>query len=129
MTKSMADLATLRALRDRLDKATGPDWELDEALSIIFYPNVFAEAEKVNGVWKHKRFNAMIQIGYLTSSIDAAVALFERVLPGWSWGIGSDGASIWMNATKLCFESDGQPALALCRAIVAAMIAKEEANV
>lgn len=59
-----------------------------------------------------------------TLSIDAALALAERVLPGWICGIDTDGnAEIWDGKYVLSTRSAfvmRQPALALCIAILTA---------
>jgi|GEM_PF-3048651 len=154
----MADLATLRDLRDRLANATGASDELDERIALAFYPDCFADAEKTPAGWRHARFGG-IRIDPATASIDAAVALCTRVLPGWMWRIAqcsvSDDASvepdfnhpIYGAELQRVFGDDamrgffdvypgcdidqrppGQPALALCRAIVGGLIAQEEAN-
>lgn len=58
----MSDLVDLL---ERVRSATGPDRELDEALRVqLGYPPK---------PWNY------------TASIDAALALTERVLPGWVW--------------------------------------------
>lgn len=70
-------------LRERLERATGPDRELDLALAQALDPGVI-----------HSRFyrdsNAVVPYTkrHYTASIDAALALVERVLPGWEWFAG-----------------------------------------
>ena len=170
----MADLATLRDLRDRLANATGPDRRLDHDLMALSY----VKGERSIGtmeddgtgwrpctdfVWidpETNRWKTTARDGFeYTASIDAAVALCTRVLPGWMWRIAqcsvSDDASvepdfnhpIYGAELQRVFGDDamrgffdvypgcdidqrppGQPALALCRAIVGGLIAQEEAN-
>jgi hypothetical protein len=76
-----------------------------------------------------------------TTSLDAAVALCERLLPGYWWRVerhprryGSEAwASVWQEDEEGTVEREatawappGQPALALCKAIVAAWSAQQE---
>lgn len=63
-----ADLATLRALKERCEAAAGSDRELDHDLIVHFAGS--------------GNLMAMLRHYPLTSSIDAALALVERVLPG-----------------------------------------------
>ena len=137
----MADLATLRDLRDRLANATGASDELDERIALAFYPDCFADAEKTPAGWRHARFGG-IRIDPATASIDAAVALCARVLPGTSLimrrgylgdyaacNVGKEPGGFraretWGNAER----PDNELALAICRAIVEGLIAQEEAN-
>lgn len=92
----MPDLA---ALAERLEKATGPDRELDADISVVLLGGEIQ--------WKQTRFTgesyparkyasrdhvggfAVGPVELLTASIDAALALVEKVLPGWSWQIGT----------------------------------------
>lgn len=67
----------IEELIGRLERATGPDREIDDALRIAFgYPPK---------PWDY------------TASIDAALALVERVLPGWFWRAGHVPAIHWHN--------------------------------
>lgn len=72
-----------------------------------------------------------------TASLDAATQLCERLLPGWYWGAGNnpyaspqEAHSAWVTSPE--GRGPGKlfaptPALALCRAIVTALAAKEGA--
>lgn len=78
----------VRALLKRVEEATGPDSALDDALlELIRSPSLslkqITEAGErgetvLSGViwWNH---------GSPTASVDSALALVERVLPGWSY--------------------------------------------
>lgn len=131
---------TLQDLEKRLSKATVADrwWTSDEADAwavAIFGPKA-----------------TFVDWGMLTAaftSLDAAIALCERVLPGHAFGIRgpwvyapeheSAGVTIWdaeivlsdcgtppfENADETAGGSKPTPALALCLAIVRALIAKE----
>lgn len=63
----------LRELRARVEKCSGPDREIDGALAAAFEPGVY-------DVWPHLTPE-------FTASIDAALALVERCLPGQTWSI------------------------------------------
>lgn len=65
----MTDLIT------RLSKLDAPDREVDALIGKLFFPD---EAKSFFD------FNAPAY----TASIDAAIALAERVLPGWKWRVG-----------------------------------------
>lgn len=74
-------MTDLSSLIESLEKATGPSNDLDYQISAL-----------VRGT--------TLGAGDYTSSIDAAVALANRVLPGWDWGVesfGEDGAQgrVW----------------------------------
>lgn len=67
----------LQSILDRVREATGPDRELDEALMNAFDP----------GAIRHSSVN----LAY-TASIDAALALADRVLPArWEVAMGTCG--------------------------------------
>jgi hypothetical protein len=66
----MTDISKLRELLDRVESATGHDPRLDHV---------------INGLFPDCELGAP----YYTGSIDAAVALCERVLPGWAWKVGT----------------------------------------
>jgi len=61
-----------------------------------------------------------------TTSIDAALALVERLLPGWSWRIGNrPGGGAWvLLGTSRQEHLGATPALALLSALLAALSSK-----
>ena len=59
-------------LIERLEKATGPDREIDTAIEELFDPSF--------------RDSTLRQATRYTASLDAAVALVEKMLPGWACG-------------------------------------------
>jgi hypothetical protein len=78
-----------------------------------------------NGMWA--------ELAKLTTSLDAAVALAERALPGWSWevrrsGFGNPAQARLYDHLKSpsadngvhVFDNSGSAPLALCRAILQA---------
>lgn len=110
----------LSELKRRVDEATGPDRELDVDLTIFFGPGTSTLLELVFP---------------LTASIDAAVALIERVLPGWGYMIAAGvgvadaflSASDWPTGPEFSGTSTAQSArvpLALLSALLAAVEAQ-----
>ncbi|MDO6966938.1 hypothetical protein [Rhizobium alvei] len=77
---------------DKLREATGPDRELDwriaDALDIP-YPWVKTDR------WPPFAKGSLLEkeIPAYTASIDACVALVERMLPGYDWGFGRDAGA------------------------------------
>lgn len=108
-------MTTLKDLAAMLDSATGPSRELDVAAFRALFPYT-------------RVYEA--HCPPLTSSIDAALALVERLLPGWGWQINIGAyailrppkATCW--SSSLCFDGDAPTApLAILKATVAALIA------
>lgn len=88
--------ATLSALLARVEAATGPDREIDLSLAALAYPKT------PRSYWAdHTGHGAQEEY---TASVDAALALIERVLPGWTVGeikqsrFGSDPRLRWRAA-------------------------------
>lgn len=75
----MADTQELKALLDRVEKAEEADRELDKD---IWLNTVGFDPELLPTVWPDIGEPEM-PFPLLTQSIDAALALTERVLPGW----------------------------------------------
>ena len=75
----MSDLSSLIA---RLEKATGPDTELDVDIAIAL--GVIPSREW----WSTNYVKAGI-LGRYTASVDAAAGLLQNKLPGWFWRCGS----------------------------------------
>lgn len=83
----------------RLSKLDAPDREVDAEIYILF--NIPAErAGRIDysngmvGWWpKDGPYVSAVTVPAYTASVDAVIALAERVLPGWYWGItqGDDG--------------------------------------
>lgn len=104
------------ALIERLEAATGPDRELDAAIFAwseggrIHYFDALAKnyvwERPIDGFWI-RGVKSVPSTTKFTASIDAALALCERMLPGWSWKIvGEPGAvyphcAVLRNAGKL----------------------------
>lgn len=90
----------LPSLAHRVSEATGPDRELDRALLVALAlpaefvgSTILSHFDSGDGSlgcntadgWQHW---SIAPIPPYTASIDAAVALFERLLPGWWWSVG-----------------------------------------
>lgn len=138
------DPAALRALQERVRSAEGADIELDAAIDVTIFGG--------ETVWKTTRYTmeqypasrrpslnhvggfANEYVPRVTSSIDACVALIEKVLPGHDFKLmscGSDGSYAtvfqhgWMDDTRV--DADGKtPPLALLAALLRALILIEE---
>ena len=105
---------TLRALEKRLAEASGPDADIDYALWTALGGPTRGSPGYPNGP---------------TASLDAAVALVERVLPGGYWEVRCNPmASVRVTGTSdpLFTAHAKSPALALLLACVRALIAEGE---
>lgn len=82
-------MPTLADLLERVEKASGPDRGLDEALANAFGWDFQTKSEggRVWTEWKRPEgfrlpLGTLADPPFFTASIDAALALVERVLPG-----------------------------------------------
>lgn len=141
--------STLRTLLDRVEKGEGRDEELDVRLIAAFFapddaqvmqsPRIAAwliyHGTNRNGeprLWEKR------PLGYQpspTSSIDAAVALVEKVLPGWDHGYESGDCiafgKVWSEGRHDDTVVRGEartPARAIVAALLSAKIAEETKN-
>lgn len=89
----------MSALIGRLSKLTGPRYTMDVAIALAtdFWPkdriqNIVYNDDGDPWVYFTDGPDLPLPPAY-TASVDAAIALAERVLPGWYWGItqGDDG--------------------------------------
>lgn len=130
-------MTELRDLAEMLNAATGASRELDAEIANatgwrLVWNDVFdisvREWVDANGIYKAQE-NAQPNF---TSSIDAALALVERLLPGWEWSVWRCGevcgATVY-NTPKDEIEpsiSSHAPTapLSILRALVAALIAQ-----
>lgn len=139
----MTDISKLRKLLERVESATGPDRYIDNDMMWMFC-EPFIGWENVGGWWmrnivtgEEKRWTYVDPPAF-TSSIDVAIALCERVLPGWSYEIRASGtgdkgqATVWdpMQCPGAGNEyrstDNANPALALDAATLRAKIAMLE---
>ncbi|WP_427023063.1 hypothetical protein ACP4J4_10505 [Aureimonas ureilytica] len=138
--------STLRTLLDRVEQGEGRDEELDVRLVAAFFAPATAlvEASPFNGAWciydgtgrnGRPRLWECQPLGHQpspTSSIDTAVYLVEKVLPGWDHGYESgDGIAfgkVWSQGRHDDTVVRGEartPARAILAALLRAKIAQE----
>ena len=118
----MVDLATLTALRERVIAAKGPDQKLDSA--IWLKTSHQCKDHGIDGWTKY------------TASIDAALALVGRMLPGHGWSVGSDFARQGQPFATIGYDEEDRrgsafahtPPLAILAALLSALIAMETAG-
>lgn len=137
----------LLALRSRLQEAKGADTELDLALERLLLDGddwvVERDEMARTAQWVRPVEDGITYIHggarSYTSSLGAIVELIERVLPGYSWSVRRSGfgspadGELWnprftpgeTNSWK-GWSGNGCAALALCLALVEALIAKTE---
>ena len=86
-------VTALSTLRSKLEKATGPDRELDLLVG-AWWPGPPRQIGETSGrpfnLSLKRMRNGLPPCWEFTASIDASLALVERVLPGWSPDIGRD---------------------------------------
>lgn len=91
---------------ERLEKATGPRGEIDYAIR-----NIVEGYDRTEGAshsygfkewaWKgNECFELDAACPQFTTSIDAAIALVERMLPGWSWLVRDDSEGAFCNISS-----------------------------
>ena len=127
----------LSTLAERLEKATGPDREIDCLIFVATAESPFESYYPDCVLAVLGGFRARVEINEIppyTASIDAALALVEAMLPpyGWSWRVqhtlGSERASIWREGLRsewsISLTAPTAP-LAILRALVAALAAQE----
>lgn len=106
-------MTALSSLISRVEKATRPSEELDAHIrcALLADDQAYVKQSEYNGAWcvysgeyngkprlvepQRRRIPHTLWVAEYSSSIDAAVALAERVLPGWDWSaesFGADGA-------------------------------------
>lgn len=145
-------MTDLSSLISRVEKATGPDRELDARIWAYF-----AGVKYVSHNAPYGDVHGRTQVEYtvppmrtrvvtnlprtphaepVTTSVDAAISLAERVLPGWGWGIthGSEKAedvqgnvfpkAIPFPAHLDCYGYHAIPAIALVLATLRALQSK-----
>lgn len=151
MTTPTPDITRLRSLLERCEKASGPDRELDADLAVAMghfdyrlrygledcriVRGRIIDANQVEvGVVGKGGLLFIDDLPKFTASLDAAVALIEKALPGWDWrgqSMGSDGcfAEVWWHGWRddtVIHAEAKSPTLALLSALLKALIAREE---
>lgn len=127
------NLPALRDLLVRVEAATGPDLELDGRIWCLRSGLTFYRWDGAGVVWKCAdgtiRHSGSERISRYTASIDAAVALIERVLPHSLISLSNDHTEGWTAKVRLSYgKRMATPALALLSALMKALIAREEQN-
>lgn len=147
------DITRLRSLLERCEKAEGPSMEMDGRLAVLFgvvsekrrpggYYAFFAEPRRpgdssfLGGYWDeegraYKSLGQCITCPQYTASLDAAVALIEKALPGWVYTADSslNEVQLFSPAWPDGPSSDGHGAtmtLAYLSALLKALIVREE---
>lgn len=167
---------TLDSIIERLEKAEGGDREIDALIWCHFAgvkysghnePYGGGPLTQVSFTVPPKRARMVTGKGHgsnplyqhaepVTASVDAAISLAEKVLPGWAWKVGtccvSDDAwvtpdfnspihgerlrkespaikagSLFDTGIDIDLRPSGRPAIALCIAVLTALKAKQEA--
>ena len=140
----MSDLSSLIA---RLEKAEGPDREIDALIWLKTTDGATRKALEVKSatnLWPpytidetRDETGRLIIVPPVTSSIDAAVSLAERVLPGWLWSItfGLERSAAFIRDMDIfaCDPIEGKgyhrtPAIALVLATLRALQQKGYSN-
>lgn len=137
----MISVKVLGELLGRLEGATGPDRELDcrvwsavNGYEFIRFDGAGVSWRKLGGDNRHTDLSFVAKV---TASLDAALALVERVLPGVWWHVakGKLKADEPLFGTVLYFtheeelgggEHETSPAIATCIALVRALIDTSE---
>ncbi|MGV6875873.1 hypothetical protein ACUSIJ_24710 [Pseudochelatococcus sp. B33] len=146
------DLPTLRDLLVRVETADGPDRELDAKIQIAFIPDYGSRVElspakfvRFEDVWRRNRAQHLNHANNVadwwncpkySASIDAAVALIERALPGAFYFFGKGrltpgeplyGARVTpADGEEFDAEHEASLTLAILSALLKALIAREE---
>ncbi|PQA71600.1 hypothetical protein [Brucella oryzae] len=117
----------------RLSKLDAPDREVDAEIMSLFYvrgkrhigaymENDFGIDEPVDSdVWIDPKTDRWVSTSAhcFTASVEAAIALAERELPGWHWQVDKCGAVL--RSGHALFSTDhSTPAIALCIALLRA---------
>lgn len=146
---------TLDSIIERLEKAEGGDRELDTDIANLLTPRAPEEKRiQEGGLVSTKWGMFRLEAPTFTSSVDEAIALAEKVLPGWAWKVGtccvSDDAwvtpdfnspihgerlkrefpdlkagSVFDTGVDIDLRPSGRPAIALCIAVLTALKAKQ----
>lgn len=95
----MTSVEELRALKERVEAATGPDRAIDKAI----YGGLSLRADWGGDLSNHG-YGCCAFVAWgpapLSGSIDAALGLVERVLPGWGGTLVLDPPSVWLRPTS-----------------------------
>ena len=129
-------MTSLTDLLARVEAAQGPDRELDCAIFCATAASPFQSYYPDCVLASQGGFAARLEIDDIekfTASLDAAVALMERVLPGWSWTLRSNSTAVLWSPQSDAHDREmvarcATPALALLAAILRALAQKDSAD-
>jgi len=114
----MPDREVLKELIDRVERASGPDREIDKAIAIFVEWTATGKEPPETGTPDYWYSDAFGMPAY-TASIDAALSLVERFRPGWHWYVDDRTAAVWPEGVY--DESDvaaATPALSIILALL-----------
>lgn len=130
----------LSALIEKLEKAERPNYALEVEIFKFFNPDYRDYVEGRGGLvhrndGEDQRVLSNVRPPNVTASIDAAVSLAERVMPGWDWGMqsfGEDGAQgkVWKHGwhdDTVVRAYHASPTIALVLATLRALQSRGEA--
>lgn len=128
-------MTDLTSLIEKLEKAEGPDWELDADIGLSVGGLKAHEEFGMAGNWwtRYTDNGLTCAVPSYTSSIDAAVSLAERVLPNWQVNLSIfhealSEASFGNREAPHARSLATKPALAICLATLRALQQKGSSN-
>jgi hypothetical protein len=131
--------AMLTDLLARIERAEGPDREIDDAIREVVLGWRWIQDNYGIAYWllPSGERSARIELAHYTARLDAAIALVEAKLPGWEWQCGGSVrgfiAFLWplgegqYSSSRMIYMRGASPALALLSALLRALIAKGDA--
>jgi hypothetical protein len=122
---------TTSELERRLSEATGGSRELDDAVDAALWPE---SAKYRHAALSRGDYTTYPEPAPVTSSIDAALALVERKLPGWWVQVSTHGIATIQRvlggdqpAPRIRVTA-ATPALAICLCLIRALATQEPTN-
>lgn len=128
-------MSGLSELIAKLEGLSGPDRELDHALFQHFYAGMIERGQyrRMLDVYVSATDPLdRMSIDAFTASLDAAVALVERKLPGQEWTVGSRDTlghpwgKVRSESLRSIQDSAATPAIALCLALLRSLEGRDE---
>lgn len=131
------DTEKLRELLERVEKATGPSRYLDAAVHSAFGSSS-VRIDRAEPGWVHEEGVGTFKVERVTASLDASIALVERMLPGWQmlWrtdaekgafaNIAKPGEHEWQHGVDAFNAYASKPPLAILSALLRALISQAE---
>jgi len=121
----------LEALLQRVEAAEGPDRDLDADIVLWRHPELAEWPRSDRGGWVSPEWGLISPPEHFTASVDAALALVERVLPdveridviAFPNLVHRGRAEVWLDGDTRVVANAKTPALALIAALLRALIA------